>query len=83
MCARKTRCGLFALGICVSTNYLGNPSRGTALRTIVAATDLLQAKACAIISPESSAIEAEWIDRLLTPVCRRDFDFVTPVYRST
>jgi glucosylglycerate synthase len=66
---------------CISTRYLGSPLRGTALRTIAAAADLLQAKACAVISPESSNIEPEWIDRLLRPVCREDFDFVTPVYR--
>lgn len=66
---------------CFSTRYSGNPSRATALHTIVAAADLLQAKACAVIAPESSNIEPEWIDRLLHPVCRQDFDFVTPVYR--
>jgi hypothetical protein len=65
---------------CISSRYLGIPSRGTALRTIVAAADLLRAKACAVISPESSNIEPEWIDRLLRPVCREDIDFVTPVY---
>ncbi len=66
---------------CISARYSGDPSRATALHTIVAAADLLQAKACAIIAPESSNIEPEWIDRLLRPVCRQDFDFVTPVYR--
>ena len=66
---------------CISTRYSGDPSRATALHTIVAAADLLQAKACAVIAPESSNIEPEWIDRLLRPVCRLDFDFVTPVYR--
>lgn len=66
---------------CISAKYLGSPSRGSALRTIAAAADLLQAKACAVISPESSSIEPEWIDRLLSPVCRQGFEFVTPVYR--
>ena len=66
---------------CISTRYSGDPSRATALHTIVAAADLLQAKACAVIAPESSNIEPEWIDRLLRPVCREEIDFVTPVYR--
>lgn len=66
---------------CISARYLGDPSRGAALRTIVAAADLLQAKACVVISPESSSIEPEWIDRLLGPVYRQEFDLVTPVYR--
>jgi hypothetical protein len=65
----------------ISTRYFGNPSRATALHTIIAAADLLQAKACAVIAPESSNIEPEWIDRLLRPVCRQDIDFVTPLYR--
>jgi hypothetical protein len=66
---------------CISTRYSGNPSRAAALHTIVAAADLLQAKACAVIAPESSNIEPEWIDHLLRPVCRQDSDFVTPIYR--
>jgi hypothetical protein len=66
---------------CISTRYPGNPSRGSALRTIAGAAELLQAKACAIISPESSDIEPAWIDQLLRPVCRQNIDFVTPVYR--
>ncbi len=52
---------------CISTRYSGNPSRATALHTIVAAADLLQAKACAVIAPESSNIEPEWVDRLASP----------------
>jgi hypothetical protein len=47
----------------------------------VAAADLLRAKACVIIAPESSEIEPEWIDRLLRPICREQFDFVAPSYR--
>ncbi len=66
---------------CISSRYLGNPATGTALHTIVAAADLLRAKACAVIAPESSSIAPEWIDRLLRPIYKDDFDFVTPVYR--
>lgn len=66
---------------CISTRYSGNPSTGSAIRTIMSAADLLQAKACAIVAPESSTIVPEWIDRLLRPVYRENFDFVTPIYR--
>jgi glucosylglycerate synthase len=65
----------------ISTQYDGEPSNGAALHTILAAADLLQAKACALISPESTTIEPAWIDRLLTPVLGDSRDLVLPVYR--
>jgi hypothetical protein len=64
----------------ISARYSGNPSAGTALRIIVAAADLLQAKACAVVAPESSTITPEWVERLLRPIFRDGFDFVTPAY---
>ena len=65
----------------ISTEYGGPPSSGTALHTILAAGDLLQAKACAVISPESTSLEPEWVERLLRPVIREGVDLVLPVYR--
>jgi hypothetical protein len=65
----------------VSTRYAASPSSQAALRTILAAADLLRAKACAVISPESTNIEPEWIARLLRPVYHENFDLVTPIYR--
>jgi glucosylglycerate synthase len=66
---------------CISSRYTGNPSTGTALHTIVAAAELLRAQACVVIAPDSSSIAPEWIDRLLRPIYKDNFDFVTPVYR--
>ena len=65
----------------ISTQYPGGPSAGRALQTITAAAELLQAKACAVVAPDSTQISAEWVDQLLTPVYRKNFDLVTPVYR--
>jgi glucosylglycerate synthase len=65
----------------VSTRYGASPSAETALRTILAAAELLRAKACAVISPDSTNIEPEWIARLLRPVYHENFDLVTPIYR--
>ena len=65
---------------CISTNYSGGPSSGTALHTIIAAADLLRASSCAVISPDSTNIEPEWMDRLLRPVVRENIDLVTPIY---
>jgi glucosylglycerate synthase len=65
----------------ISTEYAKSPSNGTALRTILAAAELLRAKACAVISPESTNIEPDWMARLLRPIYHENFDLVTPVYR--
>ncbi|HZQ18730.1 MAG TPA: hypothetical protein VFA90_08415 [Terriglobales bacterium] len=65
----------------ISTQYEGGPANGLAMRNILAATDLLQARACAIVSPESTTLQPEWIERLLRPVFRESRDLVLPVYK--
>jgi hypothetical protein len=64
----------------VSTKYGTAPASGAALRTILAAAELLRAKACVILSPESANIQPDWIPKLLGPVYRDSFDLVTPTY---
>lgn len=67
---------------CISTQYSGGAAaEGVALHTILAAGDLLRATACAVISPDSISVEADWLERLLRPVVRDNFDLVTPLYR--
>jgi len=65
----------------ISTQYSPAPSSGIALRTILAAAELLQARACVVISPESTNIEPDWIARLLHPIYNDNYDLVTPTYR--
>ncbi len=65
----------------ISTRYVSGPDGSGALRTILAAAELLQAKACVVMSPESSSIEDEWLSRLLRPVREEGFDLVSPTYR--
>jgi glucosylglycerate synthase len=65
----------------ISTKYASTPQSGVALRTILAAADLLRAKACIVMSPESENIRPEWISNLLRPVYRDGFDLVSPTYR--
>ncbi|MGA8432073.1 MAG: hypothetical protein WB729_19770 [Candidatus Sulfotelmatobacter sp.] len=65
----------------ISTKYAGTPQSGVALRTILAAAELLRAKACIVISPESELITPEWISNLLRPVYYEGFDLVSPTYR--
>jgi len=65
----------------ISTQYASSPANGTALRTILAAAELLRAKACAVISPKSSQITTEGLAALLRPVYAETFDLVLPTYR--
>src|SRR5579862_1690116 len=64
----------------ISTQYASSPSNTVALRTILAAAELLRAKACILLSPESPSIDGEWISKLLHPVRYDGFDLVTPTY---
>ncbi len=65
----------------ISTEYEGGPANGIALHIILAAADLLQAKACAVVSPESTTLAPDWMERLLHPMFRDHADLVLPVYR--
>jgi len=65
----------------ISTQYARTPEPGTALRTILAAADLLRAKTCVVVSPDSTTIEPDWLQRLVRPVYTDNFDLVSPVYR--
>jgi hypothetical protein len=65
----------------ISTRYARTPDPGLALRTILAAADLLRARACVLISPDSTTIEPDWLQRLVRPVYHDSFDLVCPIYR--
>ena len=65
----------------ITTRYAHNPEPGTALRTILAAVDLLRARACVLISPDSTIPEPDWFQRLAQPVYHDNFDLVCPIYR--
>lgn len=65
----------------IITQYGHSPEPGVALRTILSAADLLRARACVVISPDSSTIETDWLQRLVRPIYSDNFDFVSPLYR--
>jgi hypothetical protein len=65
----------------ISAQYGHTPASGPALRTILASAELLRAKACAVISAESTSIDPEWIARLVRPVYQDNYDLVSPIYR--
>lgn len=64
----------------ISCEYDRSPSQGTALHNIVAAADLLRARACAVISPATTNLTPTWVANLLRPVYREGLDFVAPLY---
>lgn len=64
----------------ISTQYGNTVARGTALRTILAAAELLRARATAVISPDSTNIKPDSLKSLLRPVSTENFDLVLPTY---
>lgn len=64
----------------VSMPFHGLPGRGAAQLAILEAAHRLEAKACAVIGPDSRGVTPEWIDRLVRPVFEKDFDYVAPLY---
>jgi glucosylglycerate synthase len=64
----------------VSANFSSPPSPGVVLRTILAVSDLLRARACAVVSPATSNLTPDSVANLLRPVFQDKFDFVAPLY---
>jgi hypothetical protein len=64
----------------VNASFSVPPSPGTALRTLLAAADLLRARACAIVSPATCNLTPDSIAKLLRPAYQDKFDFVAPLY---
>ncbi len=64
----------------ISTTYATSPSRTLAFHSMLAAAELLRAKACVVISPESTNVKPTLVSTLLRPVLRDGIDLVTPTY---
>lgn len=60
--------------------YHGNPGRADALRAILQTAQRLNARGCAVIDASLQTVQPHWIDRLITPVLRDGFDYVSPYY---
>ena len=63
----------------VSWQYGKTPSLGMAVRTIVAASDLLRARSCAVVSPTTN-LTASWVTNLVRPAHTEKFEYVAPLY---
>jgi glucosylglycerate synthase len=64
----------------ISTQCRNGAGGSAALQTILAAAELLRARACVVVSPESVNIVPDWVPALLRPVYREEFDLVLPTY---
>ena len=65
----------------MTAGFNAAPSPGLALRTILSSSDLLRAKACAVVSPATTSTSPDWIANLLRPAYRDSYDFVAPLYQ--
>ena len=64
----------------ISTPYHGIPGKGSAFRTIFQIAEALNVKACAVVDSDLRSITPEWLELLIKPVIRDNFDYVAPLY---
>jgi len=64
----------------ISAPYHGLPGKAGALRTLLAAAELLQAKALALFDADVTSIEPGWVARLVRPILDEHAEFVAPVF---
>ena len=65
----------------ISTPYHGVPGKGNALRQIMTAAELTQARAVAVLNADVTGITPEGVAALIRPVRDQQFDYVAPVYQ--
>jgi len=65
----------------IGVRYGRVPDPTKALQTIFAGADLLRAKTCVLVSPETTTIEPDWLQRLARPAYYDNFDIVCPIYQ--
>jgi hypothetical protein len=65
----------------ISTPYHGVPGKGNALRQIMTAAELTQARAIAVLDAEVTGITPEGIAALIRPIRDQQYDYVAPVYQ--
>lgn len=63
--------------ICI---YRGLPGKGSAVRAIFEAANLIKAKACALFDSDLRSITPEWIKCVVDPVLNDGYDFIAPYY---
>ncbi|MFH0872045.1 MAG: glycosyl transferase family 2, partial [bacterium] len=64
----------------LSLPYHGIPGRREALWTILQIAERLQAKACVILDSRLQSMTPQWIESLITPIWKLEFDYASPIY---
>jgi glucosylglycerate synthase len=60
--------------------YRGVPGKGSAVRAIFEAANLLKAKACLLFDSDLRSIAPEWIKCMVDPIVNEGYDFIAPFY---
>ncbi len=60
--------------------YQGLGGKGSAIRSIMEAAEIVSASACVIMDADLRSVTAEWVERLTGPVLVGRADLVTPLY---
>jgi len=64
----------------LSTTYQGLPGKGSALRAIFEATELLGCRVCVVVDSDLRSITPDWVRLLAEPIVQGSYDYVTPYY---
>lgn len=60
--------------------YRGIPGKGSAVRAIFEASQLLKARACLLFDSDLRSITPEWIKSMADPILNEGYDFIAPYY---
>lgn len=63
------------------TIYRGLPGKGSAVRAILEASEMLNAKATLMIDSDLYSIGPDWMLNLISPIIKDDYDYIAPYYR--
>ncbi|MBI3894701.1 MAG: glycosyl transferase family 2 [Acidobacteria bacterium] len=64
----------------LSAPYNGIPNKESALRTLFQLAQSLEAKVCAVVSPDLQSITPDWVGSLVQPILEKGFDLACPCY---
>lgn len=64
----------------LTTEYIGPPGKGSAFKTIFAATHKLKAKCLIVVDSDLRSITPGWFENLAKPILEKGEDYVTPYY---
>jgi hypothetical protein len=64
----------------VTTRYSGIPGGVAGIRTVLAAADLLQARAVVVIDADVTGMTPDWVAELARPIWKNEADLALPIY---